>query len=392
MNLLVVSAHPDLARLLSAVLPDEAWTVTGAGSAQEGLRTLVRHAPDVLYVDAHLQDMAALVRAVRRVPRGDETLIVLVGGDVALPEADRHVPARTAVLDLVDLARAEESRRASGAPRHRHVRGALPPRVPDPVETDAPTRPFNSNRPSPPALHTDAPTRPFEDPSPAPQGGPSAETELLRKRLVQEIRAVETADHWAVLAIPRGAGTDVVNRAVRRMRERYGALATHPDGGIRRLAATMLARVEGAERAVRVTATETVHDRRAVPDVPVDAVRTGPFDEGHALLRAERWADAEAWFTAARDRHAGESVVLAGLGWAHANNPSAHVDTRRRAGQELLEVALRFDPSLADAHAWLGAVFVLKGDHTRARPPLEEALRLAPGHADATRWKARLRG
>jgi CheY-like chemotaxis protein len=391
MHLLVVSATPDLARLLGTVLPDDAWTVHAVATARDGLRTLVQRAPDVLYVDAHLVDMAALVRAVRRLPRGDETLVVLVGGEVGLPEADHHVPARTAVLELVDLARAEASRRAAGVPRRRH---ALPPRAPEPVATDAPTRPFSSMTappPQPTVVETDTPTSPSVETSAPADAGPSAETELLRKRLAQEVRAVESADHWAILAIPRGAGSDVVDRATARMRERYRALNTHADGGIRRLAATMLTRIEAAERAVRITASP-IDERYAVADVPAGTPKQGPFEAGWQLLRAERWAEAEAWFTAARDRHAGEPAVLAGLGWAHANNSSAHVETRRRVGQELLEVALRFDPTLADAHAWLGAVFLMRGDHTRARPHLEEALRLAPNHADATRAKARLRG
>jgi tetratricopeptide (TPR) repeat protein len=245
--------------------------------------------------------------------------------------------------------------------------------------------------PQPTVIETDTPTSPSVETATPVATGPSAETELLRKRLAQEVRAVESADHWAILAIPRGASSDVVDRATARMRERYRALTTHADGGIRRLAATMLTRIEAAERAVRVTAAP-LDERYAVADVPVGAPQQGPFEAGWQLLRAERWAEAESWFTAARDRHAGEPAVLAGLGWAHANNPSAHVETRRRVGQELLEVALRFDPTLADAHAWMGAVFLMRGDHTRARPHIEEALRLAPNHAEATLAKARLRG
>lgn len=410
MKLLVVSPEPEIARYIDLALPDPVWEVVHVASAREGLRALIHAAPDILYVDSRVADLPGLLRAIRRTPRGEETRIVLLGGDETPPDVDHHVAARTPVLDLLDLARAEERRRATGAPRPVRVAPA-PERTAPPtatfVDRDAPTVPppsgWNVHAGAPPSP---VPARPkphlissvsrgsAEAPQtnetasapprflPASDEGPDAATELLRKRLSQELRAVEASDHYAVLALRRGAPPDVSHRAAERMRARYGALGAHPDAGIRRLAAAMCERVETAVRALEMDLpTHRLPEEHVfVEEAPVRP-GTGPLEPGLALLRLGSWEDAERWFTGARDRHPGNPLLLAALGYAHARNPSAAPESRQRKGLELLELALRLQPECADAHAWSAELYALRGDQVRARASAEAALALDPGHA-----------
>jgi CheY-like chemotaxis protein len=410
LKLLVVSPEADLARYIAMTLPDPVWEVVHAESAREGLRTLIHAAPDMLYVDAGVHDLPALLRAVRRTPRGDDTRIVLLGGDEAPPEVDHHLPARPPVLDLLDLARSEELRRASGAPRPPRsvpavVRSPAPPTRAF-VDRDAPTVPPPSGwtpaEGAPPSSLTAPRSKPYlisslTSPAAPSQGGappapprflpptaegPDAATELLRKRLAQELRAVETADHYAVLAIRRGAPPEVSLRAAERMRARYGALGAHPDAGIRRLAAAMCERVETAVRALEVDLpTHRLPEAMESLSEPVSRPGAGPLEAGLELLRAGRWEEAERWLSAARDRHPGDPLLLASLGYAHARNPSAAPDSRHRKGLELLNLALRLQPELADAHAWSAELHAIRGDRARARACAEAALVVDPAHA-----------
>ncbi len=408
-KLLIASPDPDIARLLGTVLPDDEGAIVSTPSAREALRLVVHHVPEVLYVDATLPDMAALVRAVRRAPGGNETLVVLMGGEVALPEADHHVAARTTVLELLDLARAERNRRATGQQRtqaHPRTAPVLRRRPADADPSTLPPAPLPKTDRVPwvAEIHTDAPTVPplrAAEPKPtapeavreAPHVGadaPSVETELLRKRLAQELRAVEAADHWSVLALRRGAPPEMVARGAARMRERYASLGQHADAGIRRLASAMVVRVDAAVRALADEA-PVRSDLLGVDDVVTTPVAVAtPLAAGLALLEAERWAEAEAWFTAARDRHPGEPLLLAALGWAHANNGALEIDARRRRGLEFLELAARLAPTMADAHVWRAAVLLDRGERAAAREALDTGLALAATHPLGLRLRERL--
>ena len=125
MHILVVSADPDVPRLLATLLPDPSWHLVGARGVREALRALVDTPPDVVLADAKLPEVAALLGMVRRVPGGDDALVVVMGHGASTPrEADHVVKSSGALLEILDLVRADERRRAEGRPR---VRPASPP-------------------------------------------------------------------------------------------------------------------------------------------------------------------------------------------------------------------------------------------------------------------------
>jgi hypothetical protein len=420
--LLVVSANPDVPRLLSTLVPDARWRIGAAGGAREALRTLVDRVPDVLCADSALPDVRALLSATRRVPGGNETLIVLLGPSASTPgEADHVVDPHGGMLEILDLARAEEQRRAEGRPRPRR-RGfepaaerptdpgagrdtstlpafapVVPPRPgraatePLAAPTGAVQRPAtwsrDHDRPTLPGTGGgDGPTRMSWSP-PAQAAPPSQlDAAAARKRLEIELRAVERAPGASVLAIPRDSPPEVIDRALARMKGRYEGLLRHDDPTVRVLAERMLARVDTAASQMHA---EAVYLRAPAP-APVEVDDTPPEDDprfvdGLHLLRAGRWEAADAWFEAQRQNHPSEALVLAAGGRARYHNPRRAPAERESDGISFLDLALQFDPDCADAHAWLARVLLARNEPARARDRAQRALRISPRHPDALR-------
>ncbi len=443
MQILVVSADPDVPRLLATLLPDPSWHLVGVRGAREALRALVDAPPDVVLADSKLPEVAALLGIVRRVPGGEQTLVVLMGHGASTPrEADHVVNSSGALLEILDLVRAEERRRAEGRPRSRPAsappsseRTTMPgtdpamwgaaasagasepdsrldrvyPSAEDRAsrnharESEAPTRPGERH----PLTTTSAP-RPVKFPSGdaatlpgfGAMGRPAApppavvstsrpllspqplDNAALQKRLQTELRSVEGGNPWSVLALARGADASALEHAARRMRARYTALETHTDPVIRQLAGRM-------QVAVDLAHARLLEDLGVAAAAPSPSDRddrweaADPLEAGQALLREARWEEADAWFETARDRLPGEPQVLAGLGWARYHNPVQERETREEDGIAFLELAAQFDPRFADAHVRLAQIHAERGDLPRARDRARAATRAAPEHAEA---------
>jgi hypothetical protein len=420
--LLVVSANPDVPRLLATLVPDPRWQIGEARGAREALRTLVERVPDVLCADAALPDVRALLTATRRVPGGGETLVVLLGPGASTPaEADHVVDVHGGLLEILDLARAEQQRRAEGRPRPRRRAGepsaerptdpgtaaaattlpafaSVAPPAPGRAATEplaaptgavrrTPTWSREHDRPTMPGSGGDGPARVTWSPPPAasaPAAPQQPDAAAARKRLEIELRAVERAPGSSVLAIPRDSPPEVIDRALARMRERYEGLLRHEDPTVRVLAERMLARVDTAASQMHAEAVYL----RAPSSAPVEVDDAEPQDdprflEGLTLLRASRWDAADTWFEAKRQEHPSEPIVLGALGLARYHNPRRAQAERESDGISLLDLALQFDPDCADAHAWLARVLLARNEPARARDRAQRALRLVPRHPEA---------
>lgn len=121
---------------------------------------------------------------------------------------------------------------------------------------------------------------------------------------------------------------------------------------------------------------------KLAPDQPVLRVNYGIL-----LIRRRKYAEAEAQLaravaldgkSAAARLHRGHALIRLGRG--------------AEAEAELLEAVKLGGPAAALAHRYLGALYVERGDDTRAAAALEEYLRLAPDAADAKQVRDILAG
>jgi len=204
------------------------------------------------------------------------------------------------------------------------------------------------------------------------------ETAMLLVRLHKELRQTERADPWTVLAIPRSAPRDLVERAVDRMTRRYAELARHPHHEVRDRGAILAGRVaEAAAYALEQT------QPPEVPEAP--ALKAGL----QALERGD-WAAADTALSAARDLAPDSAEVMAHLGWARFHHPSMARDERQEDGLGLLELALQYDPTLVAGWWFLASARARAGLEGQARVALARLLKLAPRHVEGQALARRL--
>lgn len=85
-SIIVVDDEPGIVAVLKRLLANEGWNVQTANDGAEALLLIGRSAPSVLLADHIMPTMdgAALVRALRRDPRGSSIPVVIMSG---LPES-----------------------------------------------------------------------------------------------------------------------------------------------------------------------------------------------------------------------------------------------------------------------------------------------------------------
>jgi Tfp pilus assembly protein PilF len=121
---------------------------------------------------------------------------------------------------------------------------------------------------------------------------------------------------------------------------------------------------------------------KLAPDAPVLRVNYGIL-----LIRQRKYREAEEQL--ARAVALDEKNAAARL---HRGNALIRLGRGAEAESELRQAVKLGGPAAALAHRYLGALYVERGDDTRAAAELEEYLRLAPDAADAAQVRAVLAG
>jgi Flp pilus assembly protein TadD len=121
---------------------------------------------------------------------------------------------------------------------------------------------------------------------------------------------------------------------------------------------------------------------KLAPEEPVLRINYGIL-----LVRRKKYAEAET--------HLARAVALDGKNAAarlHRGHALIRLGRGAEAEAELLLAVKLGGPAVALAHRYLGALYVERGDDTRASAELEEYLRLSPDAADAAQVRAVLAG
>jgi Tfp pilus assembly protein PilF len=165
----------------------------------------------------------------------------------------------------------------------------------------------------------------------------------------------------------------------RAVRELKAALEAHPQFplALNELGAQymMLGQLEEADKAF-------ASGVKLAPDAPVLRINYGIL-----LIHRKKYAEAE--------QHLARAAALDGKSAAarlHRGHALLRLGRGAEAEGELLQAVKLGGPGVALAHRYLGALYVERGDDTRAAAALEEYLRLAPDAADAAQVRAVLSG
>ena len=297
----------------------------------------------------------------------------------APPPAAPHPPPRSEPREYVvqlprsDVSVGPVSGRAEVAARLKAAANA--PRASEPPPVPPAPAPSRARSDATDGLNSDVRARLPTQPAPRMQTIPAAMqlSPQARDRLAHEVRVVEQGDIWTALGVPRDSSEDLIARAAERMQARYAPYLTGADAHFRDLARRMLARVEVA----REQALERARGRAA------PARGADPLGDGRALVVARRWHDADAWFSAARDHEPDNAEILGLLGWSRWNNPRLGREERESDGRAFMELAVQFEPTLADIHVRLGQIAQKEGRVEAARARARLALRASPKHPEA---------
>jgi hypothetical protein len=225
--------------------------------------------------------------------------------------------------------------------------------------------------------------------------------DLRRLEILDMYQGLRTRNHFDVLGVPRDATESQVREAYFRLAKRF-----HPDGqheanlgGTRDALEAIFRRLGEAYEALRNPRIRAVYERnlaKAPLPPPPDASGplTGVFEAPEAAVAraAESFAADRLWeviqiLEKAVPRAEGplkqRGRVL--LARAYARTP----DWSKQA-EELLLTVVQQDPSHAEAHLQLGAIYRSQGLRARALKALRRALELEPGNPEARRHVAEL--
>lgn len=200
MDVLLVVASAELARVIGDVLGAAGHAVTAVGDARAALRALASRAPDLAVIDSHLPDLPGtdVARALRDLPGGERTVTVLLADD---PLAFKHEARKldlvavirkpVDVLDLADLVHDVGAARVARADLLGVTDVAPPAFVDEPEPTLVPTSLPPLTRSLPPARRGSA----------LPVEVPFAETASLRP-LSPDAPAQLGPSLWELLELP----------------------------------------------------------------------------------------------------------------------------------------------------------------------------------------------
>ena len=77
-------------------------------------------------------------------------------------------------------------------------------------------------------------------------------------------------------------------------------------------------------------------------------------------------------------RRLSDPAVMANLGWARLNNPDRDEATRMEQARELLVLAEQLDPDSIEAVGYLGRLFFMEGEVSRAQLRARRMLQIDP--------------
>lgn len=214
MDVLLVVASAELARVIGDVLGAAGHAVTTVGSAHAALRALTSRVPDLAIIDAHLPDLpgADVARALRDLPGGGRSIAVLLAED---PMAFKHEARRldlvavirkpVDVLDLADLVHDVAAARGERA----DLLGVTDVGAPTVVEEPEPTLVPTSAPPMTRSLRGGGARPAFADPAYAEPVYPDAPS-LRPVQPSVDAPAQLGPSLWELLHLPQDSPPDIV--------------------------------------------------------------------------------------------------------------------------------------------------------------------------------------
>lgn len=212
--------------------------------------------------------------------------------------------------------------------------------------------------------------------------------ETLRRIFTQELTRLRSALPAVVLGVPADAEVTLITQSARRLRHRYKVIADD-----RRMPEDV--RLQAEELKSLVYAAHKTLKRGEAPvvstsvDDRMDDVEW-LLQEGRRMIGAGNWSQADRVLSRAHRIRIDHPEVLSSLGWARLHNPNRPVPAREEEAQDLLGLALQFDPGASNIRYYLAEVLVARNDLEAAMQHATEGARLSPDHPELSALIGRL--
>jgi DNA-binding response OmpR family regulator/curved DNA-binding protein CbpA len=217
--------------------------------------------------------------------------------------------------------------------------------------------------------------------------------EKLRTKILEDYRRIMDSDYFKALGLARDSGPATVRRAYYTLAKEY-----HPDRYLGRgLSKEMSSKVREVFQYINQAYTvlsdpdtcadyleELVHGTKKSIDINQVIEAESFFQEGRALLRIRRFADAAKQLKRSIELSPEEPEYMISYAWSLFKSEPENAAIQQQA-LEVLLASRELNPTLDQTHLYLGYVYQAQNKERQAEKSFEMALQADPGSTEALR-------